>query len=373
VDLAGAAYFNVMAHDAIGTDAHQLALLALLLVAVLLLWALRSPRFLILAIVPVATGALAGFAAVGWTYGTIHGITLAFGVTLIGEAVDYAIYSFVQRDGAQAPGRAFWRTIYLAALTSLIGFAAMYFSGFAGLQQLGLFSMAGLVAAVLCTRWLLPGLYVHQAPAAGPTRRFAWLPVLSRRMRIGRWPVALAALVFAVLLVQGQDTLWLDRLDALSASSPEEDQRDLRYRTQAGVPELRTMVAVRGASLEEALQRTEASTQVLDRLVREGTLGGYDSPTDLLPSATCCARACWKPPGAAVSRRRPSSPSWPMSRPPATVRPSAWRTMPGPCSVPGCRRRSCSRRTASPCWSCCAARPRASACVPCCRPPHCPA
>lgn len=285
VDLAGAAYFNVLAHDAIGQDAHQLALLALLLVAALLLWALRSPRFLLLAIVPVATGALAGFAAVGWVYGTIHGITLAFGVTLIGEAVDYAIYSFVQREGAQAPGRAFWRTIYLAALTSLIGFAAMYFSGFAGLQQLGLFSMSGLLAAVLCTRWLLPGLYARHAPAVGPANRFGWLPVLCQRLRIGRWPVALAAAVFAVLLVQRQDTLWLDQLDALSASSPEENLRDLRYRTQAGVPELRTMVAVRGASLEEALQRTEASTQVLDRLVRDGALGGYDSPTDLLPSA----------------------------------------------------------------------------------------
>ena len=284
VDLAGAAYFNVLAHDAIGKDAHQLALLALVLVATLLLWALRSPRFLALAVVPVATGALAGFAAVGWTYGTIHGITLAFGITLIGEAVDYAIYSFVQRDGAQAPGRGFWRTIYLAALTSLIGFAAMYFSGFAGLQQLGLFSMSGLLAAVLCTRWLLPGLFAHKPPAAGPPHRFAWLPALSLRLRIGRWPVALAALVFAVLLVQRQDTLWLDNLDALSASSPEENLRDLRYRTQAGVPELRTMVAVRGANLEEALQRTEASTQVLDGLVRNGTLGGYDSPTDLLPS-----------------------------------------------------------------------------------------
>ena len=285
VDLAGAAYFNVLAHDAIGQDAHQLALLALLLVAALLLWVLRSPRFLALAVVPVATGALAGFAAVGWTYGTIHGITLAFGITLIGEAVDYAIYSFVQRDGAQAPGRAFWRTIYLAALTSLIGFAAMYFSGFAGLQQLGLFSMSGLLAAVLCTRWLLPGLLAHQPPGAGPMHRFAWLPAQSQRLRIWRWPVALAALVFAVLLAQRQDTLWMDKLDALSASSPEEDQRDLRYRTQAGVPELRTMVAVRGASLEEALQRTEATTQVLDSLVRSGTLGGYDSPTDLLPSA----------------------------------------------------------------------------------------
>ncbi len=284
VDLAGAAYFNVLAHDAIGQDAHQLALLALVLVATLLLWVLRSPRFLLLALVPVATGALAGFAVVGWAYGTIHGITLAFGITLIGEAVDYAIYTFVQKGSRDTPDGRFWRQITLAALTSMIGFAAMYFSGFAGLQQLGLFSMAGLLVAVACTRWLLPGLLPAAAPATGPAHRFAWLPEAIRRLRAWRWPVVLAALVFAALLVQQKDVLWLDNLDSLSASSPEENRRDLLYRAQAGVPDLRTMVAVRGDTLEDALQRTEALTRVLDPLVANGSLAGYNSPTTLLPS-----------------------------------------------------------------------------------------
>jgi len=285
VDMAGAAYFNVMAHDAIGQDAHQLALLALALVAALLWWALRSPRFLVLALVPVATGALAGFALVGWAYGTIHGITLAFGVTLIGEAVDYAIYTFVQKGADDAPQAGFWRQIYLAALTSMIGFAAMYFSGFAGLQQLGLFSMGGLLVAVLCTRWLLPvWLQRPAATTAGSAHRFAWLLPLSQHLRAWRWPVVLAALGFAALLVQRGDGLWMDSLDSLSASSPEDNRRDLQYREQVGVPDLRTLLSVRGADLEQALQRTEATTRVLDGLVARGLLRGYDSPTDLLPS-----------------------------------------------------------------------------------------
>ena len=288
VDLAGAAYFNVIAHDAIGQDAHELALLALALVAALLLWVLRSPRFLVLALIPVATGALAGFAAVGWVYGTIHGITLAFGVTLIGEAVDYAIYTFVQKGSDASVPRGFWRQITLAALTSMIGFAAMVLSGFAGLQQLGLFSMAGLLVAVLCTRWLLPGLLPAGAAAERP--RFSWLPALSRRLRSARWPVALVALALAALLAQRHAGLWQDSLETLSASSPADNQRDQLYRTSTGVPDLRTLLAVPGATLEEALQRAETTTALLDGLVARGQLQGYDSPSDLLPSRATQAR-----------------------------------------------------------------------------------
>ena len=283
VGFGGAAYFNVLSHDAIGQDAEQLALLAAALVAVLLLWVLRSPRFLALAVVPVATGALAGFALVGWTSDAIHGITLAFGVTLIGEAVDYAIYTFVQSDEEGGQSRRFWRQVYLAAATSLIGFGAMYFSGFAGLRQLGLFSIAGLLVAVVCTRWLLPDL-LPRAQHAGRTDRFGWLPRLSLRMRALRWPVLLVALVSVLLLAQRQGALWQDNLDSLSASSPQDDQRDARLRQDVGVPDLRTMVAVQGADLEQALQRAEASTRVLDTLVAAKVLEGYDSPTDLLPS-----------------------------------------------------------------------------------------
>lgn len=283
IEFAGSGYFNVMSHDAIGRDAGQLALLAIVLVAILLLWAFKSPRFLALAAIPVGTGALAGFALVGSIHGSIHGITLAFGVTLIGEAVDYAIYTFVQRDDSGGHRELFWRQVYLAALTSLIGFAAMVFSGFAGLQQLGLFSMVGLAVAVFCTRCLLPAL-LPRNPQAVRSERFGWLPALSQRLRALRWPVLLVSLGFIALLAQRNQHMWQDSLDSLSSSSAVDDARDLRFREGVGVPDLRTMIAVRGASVEEALQRSENTGRALDAMVLAKSLSGYDSPSDLLPS-----------------------------------------------------------------------------------------
>lgn len=283
VEFAGAAYFNVLAHDAIGQDAHQLALLALGLVALLLWWALRQPRFLALALIPVATGTLAGFAMVGSLGNTIHGITLAFGVTLIGEAVDYAIYAFVQTDEqGQHPPR-FWRQVVLATTTSLIGFAAMYVSGFAGLQQLGLFSITGLLVAVACTRWLLPPLFPRPSPSHQGDR-FGWLPALCQQMRRLRWIFCVLSLAGVALLAYRHERLWQDSLDQLSSSSPQATARDRQFRSDAGVPDLRTMVAVQGANLEQALQRAEAATRVLDTLVANKLLAGYNSPSDLLPS-----------------------------------------------------------------------------------------
>ena len=283
IEFAGASYFNVLAHDAIGQDAHRLALLALALVAALLWWALRSLRFLALALIPVATGTLAGFAMVGWMEHTIHGITLAFGVTLIGEAVDYAIYTFVQADEQGKHGRQFWRQVYLAVLTSLVGFAAMYLSGFAGLQQLGVFSITGLLVAVGCTRWLLPPLFGRNTQIAR-SDRFAWLAALCAQMRRLRWPMLPLVLAFFALLAHRHETIWQDSLEALSSSSAEATARDLRFRTDVGVPDLRTLVAVQGATLEQALQRAEATGAVLQRMVRSATLGGYSSPADVLPS-----------------------------------------------------------------------------------------
>ena len=52
------------------------------------------------AMLPVATGVVAGMAAVSLVFGGVHGMTLGFGTTLIGEAVDYAIYYLIQARGS---------------------------------------------------------------------------------------------------------------------------------------------------------------------------------------------------------------------------------------------------------------------------------
>ena len=57
----------------------------------------------------------------------------------------------------------------LGLFTSLIGFAALVFAGFPGLAQLGVFSVAGLLAAAATTRYVLPVI----APAGAPARACA--------------------------------------------------------------------------------------------------------------------------------------------------------------------------------------------------------
>ena len=69
------------------------AIVSSVLIVALLLLVYRSVTALLLGLVPVVSGALVGIAAVALGFGVVQGVTLGFGVTLIGEGVDYSIYS----------------------------------------------------------------------------------------------------------------------------------------------------------------------------------------------------------------------------------------------------------------------------------------
>jgi predicted exporter len=170
--LTGPGVFSVNSRARIKEDALRFSVIATTLVAALLLTVYRSPRVLLLGLMPVASGALAGIAAVSVGFGAVHGITLGFGATLIGEAVDYAIYLFTQITPGTTPADTLtriWPTLRLGLLTSICGFAAMLLSGFPGLAQLGLFSIAGLVMAAAVTRYVLPALLRRDLPCVRPT------------------------------------------------------------------------------------------------------------------------------------------------------------------------------------------------------------
>jgi len=98
--LSGPGVFAVNSRSGIKQDALRFSLIATILVSAVLLIAYRSMRVLGLTLVPVASGVLAGIAAVRLGFGSVHGVTLGFGATLIGEAVDYAIYLFTTRRRA---------------------------------------------------------------------------------------------------------------------------------------------------------------------------------------------------------------------------------------------------------------------------------
>jgi predicted exporter len=284
--LTGPAVFAVSSRAAIRGDVERLSVLAAALVAGLLLAVFRSIAVVATAFVPVASGILAGIAAVALGFGTVHGITLGFGVTLIGETVDYAIYFFGQRQPGEPPERALagiWPTLRLGTVVSVASYCAMLLSGFAGLAQLGAFSVVGLVAALAATRWVLPAL---AGRGAAPPRGDAIARVLPRwRLRPG---VRLAALVVvigaAALAVARQQPIWDDDPARLNPITDAERALDQRLREALGAPDARWLLLVSAASEEAALEACEALEAPLAGLVAGKALAGFDSPARVLPS-----------------------------------------------------------------------------------------
>lgn len=284
--VSGPGVFAVQARETIRSEVTRLSLLGTSLIVLVLLTIYRSPRLLALGLLPVASGALAGIIAVSWVHGTVFAITVGFGLALIGEAVDYAIYYFVQagRIGAAAWQERFWPTVRLGVLTSVAGFGALLWAGFPGLGQLGLYALTGVLVAALVTRFVLPAL----VPDGLPVRD---LSPLGRRLEAGiehlrhlRWPVLVLALVGMVWLVQQREGLWQPDISVLSTARADDLALDGQLREDMGGPDSRYLLVVKGSGQEAVLQQVEALTPRLEALVEQGLIGGYDSPARFLPS-----------------------------------------------------------------------------------------
>ena len=280
--MSGPPVLAVASRATIKSQVWRLSAVSAAAIAALLIAVYRSLPVLLLTFVPVASGALAGVAAVALGFPAVHGITLGFGVTLIGESVDYAIYFFTQRSSDFR--RALWPTIRLGVLTSICGFAALLPSAFPGLSQLGLYSIAGLTAAALVTRFVLPawlprGLRMRDLSAAGSR-----LERLCVRLRAARGALLLVAILAAAVLYLHRGALWSRELAALSPIRAADLQRDEELRAAAGAPDTGYIVVAAAAEREATLQAAEAVSARLTPLVDRDVIGGFDSPTRFLPS-----------------------------------------------------------------------------------------
>lgn len=306
LELSGPGVFAVTSRAMIQHEVERLATAGTVAMVALLLLAFGSVVALGLAALPVAAGVLAGIVAVSLGAGQVHGLTLGFGTTLIGEAVDYGIYYLVQARPLGAAGwrRVHWPTVRLGLLTSLAGFAALAFSGFAGLAQLGLFSISGLIAAALTTRFVLPVLAPQGSPGLGLRQR---LGVATGALLAGlpRWRRALTALsVAALVLLALLPSPWRGTLASLSPVPAAALALDASLREDLGAAEAGTLVAIEAPDEAAALERAEAAGRALDALVGQGVLQGYDSPAQRLPSpATQRARRAALPDAATLTTR----------------------------------------------------------------------
>jgi predicted exporter len=284
---SGPGVFAMHTRDITKHDVKRLSMLASIGAIALLGFAYRSPLVLVLGILPVASGALAAIAAVSLAFGFVHGITLGFGVTLIGESLDYAIYLFTQTgrfETGQDTLARIWPTLRLGMLTSVAGFCAMLFSNFIGFAQLGLFSIVGLIVAAGVTRFVLPHLLPAGFFAMGADSISRPLRSIIAHRRFLRWGVAVALIASGTALGLHRGAFWDHDLAALSPIPAADQRLDETLRRDLGVQGFRFFAVLQAPDQQAALQQSEALAAALSRSVAAGQLGGFDVPSTILPS-----------------------------------------------------------------------------------------
>jgi predicted exporter len=173
---------------------------------------------------------------------------------------------------------AIWPTMRLGALSTAVAYLAIALSGSAGLAQLGVFTVTGVVVAALVTRFWLPSLLPDPGSAAmhGGQRRspaLAYLPA-----------AALLVLAAATWLVAAPDKVWDDRLSSLSPVPEPRLQTDMALRAAAGTPDMRHQIVLHDDSLESLLAESEIVELRLAEAASDGLLKGWRSVSQLLPS-----------------------------------------------------------------------------------------
>ncbi len=255
---------------------------SLVAIVLLLIWQFRSIAYLLLPVISVGAGLLVAVSVAFLVFGRVHLVTLAFGASLVGVSVDYAFHylchvRYRRREGIGRilPG------ITLGLISSCLAYGAQALTPFPGLQQIALFSAAGLIGA-----WLTVVLWF---PMARP-----WLPVSDNMGRLGQWLQSLARFrsylaVFLITLVLvaviGLPMMSFDdSLGALQSSPDDLVAQEQRVQQLSESPGSARFVLVEGDSTQQVLEREEQVRQDLDQLIAEGRLQSYQSVSELVPS-----------------------------------------------------------------------------------------
>jgi predicted exporter len=286
--LSGPGAFSVEIGGRTAREAGWIGTIDSLIFALLLWLAYRSWKAPLLGGLPLASGGLAGLAAVTLLFDGVHGITVAFGFTLIGVAQDYPIHLFSHQRAGLSPwasARALWPTLGTGVASTCIAYFTFLVSGVDGLKQLAAFTIFGLGVAALTTRFLLPGL-IDPAPrdAADSSRLARLWQQVARLPRLNAVAYAVLAGVALAVAYWAPGAFWQNDLSRLTPVAPSLLERDAQLRGELGAPDVRYVIAVEARDAETALRSLEKLQPALETLQADGAIGGFDSAARYLPS-----------------------------------------------------------------------------------------
>ena len=287
LELSGPGYFSVVIGAQTRHQADWIGRISTIGFITLLLLAYRSLGSLLLSALPIASAALAGIVALTLAFPEVHGITLAFGFTLLGVAQEYPIRVLSHRragEDAVQSVRALWPLLLTAIASACIAYLAFYASGVNGLKQLAVFTIVGLLAAGFSTRYLLPHLLPRRV------RDVANMPWLIKargfvdHLPRPRWIPVLVALAIVLMLALAPGPFWQNNLAALTPLPQAMLQHDARLREALGAPDVRYQLVLQAPTEQGVLALSEKMQPRVDALVAAHAVDALELPSRYLPT-----------------------------------------------------------------------------------------
>lgn len=286
--LSGPGAFSVEIGGRTEREARWIGIADCIGLLLLLGLAYRNWKTPLLGALPLASAGLAGLGAVAGLFDGVHGITVAFGFTLIGVAQDYPIHLLShQRPGVSpwSSARALWPTLATGVVSTCIAYLTFFASGVDGLKQLAVFTVAGLGTAALTTRFLLPGLIDPSPRDAADSPRVARMWERIARLPRPRLSLVGLALIAVAVIAFAPGPFWQNDLGKLTPVPADALARDAALRSELGAPDVRYVLTLEAADTETVLRQSERLRPMLDQLVADQSIAAYDHAARYMPSA----------------------------------------------------------------------------------------
>ena len=276
----GTAFYSDYASQQAKRDISTLGVATLLGVILLIVAVFRSLRPLLLCVLSIGTGALAGTVVTLLVFGELHLMTLVMSMSIIGISADYTLYYLTERmvhGEATSPWQSLTKVrnaLLLALLTTVAAYLILMLAPFPSIRQMALFAAVGLSASCLTVifwhPWLCRGLPVRPVPAMVLMLR--WLAAWRRNKKLSvGLPVALALFSLAGLATLRVD----DDISQLQALPQHILAQEKAITALTGQSLDQKWFVVYGKSAQQTLARLERFTPALEQAKKEGWLGGY--------------------------------------------------------------------------------------------------
>ncbi|WP_227006588.1 MMPL family transporter [Shewanella donghaensis] len=298
---AGALFHAQAATDTAKSEISTIGSISLIGVMILVWLGFRSIMPISLALLTLSSGFLFAAVATLALFGELHLLTLVFGTSLIGVAIDYSFHFYCEKLNHQQRSaseiiREILPTLSLALLTSGIAFIAIGFTPFPGMQQVAIFCAAGLLGAYLTLVLAYPTLANHSLTSTSillplAQRYLTWLTTLGSAetdspSSTSKHKLIIAIVVLVIFSVAGLSQLNTnDDIRNLQQSPPAitAEENQLRQLLSGGTDN--QFVLVSASSEQDLLAELEQTDKLLAAAITENELSSFISLSQYLPTA----------------------------------------------------------------------------------------